>query len=61
MTKTNGKATEIASVHFNWWSELPCVYCEELAVVIDSFSIIIFQEHAGDSTMYYSKNRARLE
>ena len=34
VTKTNGKATEIVSVHSNWWSELPRVYHEELEVDI---------------------------
>ena len=34
VTKTNGKATEIVSVHSNWWSELPHVYREEFCLAI---------------------------
>ena len=34
VTNTNGKASEIVSVHSNWWSELPRAYLEELVVAL---------------------------
>ena len=43
MTKTNGKATEIVSVHSNWWSELPRAYHEELHGV--SYKIVFFYDN----------------